>query len=212
MRLSTGRWVSGDDFFDRKSELRVLKARVRDGNHVLLTGQRRMGKTSIARELGRRLEAEGWILLFTDVEGATCPEDAIADIARAVHPVRAISSRFATAMKRWVTEGLEESRIQGARHRDSPSRPILLRTPQGFRHNPWTGMSDRGGRQRSLSRRPPRPFRTERSRALRDTSQGRAGRHELLHRHGDSRRGVDAADVFARCSETTRAQICRIGR
>ncbi|MDE2925298.1 MAG: ATP-binding protein [Acidobacteriota bacterium] len=108
MRLSTGRWVSGDDFFDRESELRVLKARVRDGNHVLLTGQRRMGKTSIARELGRRLEAEGWIFLFTDVEGATCPEDAIADIARAVHPVRAISSRFATTMKRWLTERLEE--------------------------------------------------------------------------------------------------------
>ncbi len=108
MRLSTGRWVSGDDFFDRESELRVLKARVCDGNHVLLTGQRRMGKTSIARELGRRLEAEGWIFLFTDVEGATCPEDAIADIARAVHPVRAISSRFATTMKRWVTGGLEE--------------------------------------------------------------------------------------------------------
>ena len=108
MRLSTGRWVSGDDFFDRESELRILKGRVRDGNHVLLTGQRRMGKTSIARELGRRLEAEGWVFLFTDVEGATGPEDAIADIARAVHPVRAISSRFATRMKRWVTERLEE--------------------------------------------------------------------------------------------------------
>ena len=108
MRLSTGRWVSGDDFFDREAELRILKARVCDGNHVLLTGQRRMGKTSIARELGRRLEAEGWIFLFTDVEGATCPEDAIADIARAVHPVRAISSRFATTMRRWVTEGIEE--------------------------------------------------------------------------------------------------------
>jgi len=108
LRLSTGRWVSGDDFFDRESELRLLKARVCDGNHVLLTGQRRMGKTSIARELGRRLEAEGWNFLFTDVEGATCPEDAIADIARAVHPVRAISSRFATRMKRWLTERVEE--------------------------------------------------------------------------------------------------------
>lgn len=51
MRLSTGRWVTGGDFFDRESELRVLKGRVRDGNHVLLTGQRRMGKTSIAREM-----------------------------------------------------------------------------------------------------------------------------------------------------------------
>ncbi len=108
MRLATGRWVSGDDFVDRESELRVLDARVRAGNHTLLTGQRRMGKTSIARELGRRLEAQGWVFLFTDVEGAACPEDVIANIAEAVHPVRPVSSRFASTMQRWFTENVEE--------------------------------------------------------------------------------------------------------
>ena len=46
MRSATGRWVSGDDFFDRELELKALESRVRDFNHVLLTGQRRMGKTS----------------------------------------------------------------------------------------------------------------------------------------------------------------------
>ena len=49
MGSATGRWVSGDDFFDRGRELRILEQRVRDGNHVLLTGQRRMGKTSIVQ-------------------------------------------------------------------------------------------------------------------------------------------------------------------
>ena len=108
MKSSTGRWVSGEDFFDRKRELQVLETRVRDHNHVLLTGQRRMGKTSLARELGRRLERSGWVLLFTDVEGATCPEDLIAEIAKAVHPIRAISSRFATTMQRWLSANIEE--------------------------------------------------------------------------------------------------------
>lgn len=108
MRSSTGRWVCGDDFFDRESELRVLESRVRDGNHVLLTGQRRMGKTSIARELGRRLETQGWVSLFADVEGATSPEDAIADLAEAAHPIRPISSRLADKMKRFVRENVEE--------------------------------------------------------------------------------------------------------
>ena len=75
MRPTAGRWVSGDDFFDREPELRVLQSHVQDRNHLLLTGQRRMGKTSIARELGRRLEATGWIFLFADVEGSTCAED-----------------------------------------------------------------------------------------------------------------------------------------
>ncbi len=108
MRSSTGRWVSGGDFFDRERELRILETRVRDGNHVLLTGQRRMGKTSVVRELGRRLEAKGWVFLFADVEGAICAEDAIADIAQAVHPVRSIASRFATGMKRWLSDNIEE--------------------------------------------------------------------------------------------------------
>ena len=83
MESATGRWVSGDDFFDRESELQVLDARVRAGNHTLLTGQRRMGKTSIVPELGRRLKDQGWVFLFTDVEGATCAEDVIADVAQA---------------------------------------------------------------------------------------------------------------------------------
>ncbi len=108
MNSSTGRWVSGDDFFNRDRELQILETLVRDRNHVLLTGQRRMGKTSIVRELGRRLEADGWIFLFADVEGAASAEDAIAEIARAVHPVRTIASRFAVSMKRWISENFEE--------------------------------------------------------------------------------------------------------
>ena len=108
MKSSTGRWVSGPDFFDRESELRVLDERVRAGNHVLLTGQRRMGKTSLARELGRRLESAGWVFLFADVEGATCPEDVIADLAQAAHPLRARLTRFATGMRRLVSENIEE--------------------------------------------------------------------------------------------------------
>ena len=102
MRSSTGRWVSGDDFFDRESELRVLAEQVRGGNHLLLTGQRRMGKTSVLRELGGRLETEGWVFLFTDVEGATSEKDVIAGLAEAARPVRGIWSRFAGPMARWL--------------------------------------------------------------------------------------------------------------
>ena len=108
MRSSTGRWVSGDDFFGRDRELQVLEARVRDYNHVLLTGQRRMGKTSIARELGRRLAGSGWVSVYTDIEGANCAEDVVARVAEAVHPVRSISSRLATGMLRWISENVEE--------------------------------------------------------------------------------------------------------
>ena len=101
MKSATGRRVSDDDFFGRESELRVLETHVLEGNHVLLTGQRRMGKTSVVQELGRRLRDKGWIFLFTDVEGARCPEDAIAEIAKAAHSVRPIVSRIATMGRRF---------------------------------------------------------------------------------------------------------------
>ena len=108
MRSSTGRWVAADDFFDREADLTILKRLVEDRNHILLAGQRRMGKTSVVRELGHRLEAGGWAFLFTDVEGATCPEDAIAGIAQATHSVRPIARRFASAMGRWFSDNVEE--------------------------------------------------------------------------------------------------------
>ena len=100
MKSATGRWVSGDDFCGRETELGILETRAREDNHTLLTGQRRMGKTSIARELGRRLEGAGWTALFADVEDAACAEDAIAEIARAAYPVRSIVARVAASVAR----------------------------------------------------------------------------------------------------------------
>lgn len=108
MRSSTGRWVIDEDFFDREKELEILEARVRGRNHVLLSGQRRMGKTSVLRELERRLESDGWIVLFVDVEGAANAEDAIADMAQAAYPYRSLVSRFAEGFRRWFSDRVEE--------------------------------------------------------------------------------------------------------
>ena len=108
MRVSTGRWVVGEDFFDRSEEVRILATLIEERNHVLITGQRRMGKTSIVRELGRTMQMKGWTTLFVDVEGATCAEDVIALIAKAAHPTRPIASRFASSVKRLIQENLEE--------------------------------------------------------------------------------------------------------
>ncbi|MCY4648201.1 MAG: ATP-binding protein [Gammaproteobacteria bacterium] len=100
MKSSTGRWVSGDDFFDREGELKLLESRVRDGNHMVMTGQRRMGKTSILRELGRRMEQKGWVFLFADVEADRSEEDVITSLAKASHPVTPITSRLMRGMGR----------------------------------------------------------------------------------------------------------------
>ena len=74
MRKGGSNWVSGEDFFGRETELEILDERVREGTHTLLTAQRRMGKTSLVRELQRRLAETGEVeTVFVDLEAALSP-------------------------------------------------------------------------------------------------------------------------------------------
>ena len=82
LKKAGGNWVEGDSFFDRESELDALTERAKEGTHTLLTAQRRMGKTSLMRELLRRLDnEEAFETVFVDLEAANTPADAIAEIA-----------------------------------------------------------------------------------------------------------------------------------
>ena len=82
LRKAGSIWVDGDRFFDREVELASLSERVSDGIHTLLTAQRRMGKTSLVRELLRRLaDGDDYETLFVDFEDAETAEDAVAELA-----------------------------------------------------------------------------------------------------------------------------------
>ena len=81
LKKAGGNWVDGDRFFDRDAELEALTERVKDGTHTLLTAQRRMGKTSLVRELMRCLkDGDSFETIFIDLEDALTPADAISEI------------------------------------------------------------------------------------------------------------------------------------
>ena len=81
LKKTVGNWVDGERFFDREVDIAVLNDHVCDGTHTLLTAQRRMGKTSLVRELLRRLDGtDGFAGLFVDLEDAKDPADAIVAI------------------------------------------------------------------------------------------------------------------------------------
>ena len=89
LKKAGANWVEGDRFFDRETDLAALVERVKDGTHTLVTAQRRMGKTSLVRELLRRLKEKGeFETVFVDVEGAESPSDAIAEIGAGSMPVQ----------------------------------------------------------------------------------------------------------------------------
>ncbi len=103
IRKGGSNWVDGENFFDRETELEALEERVREGTHTLLTAQRRMGKTSLVRELQRRLAETGaFEVVFVDLEAATDPADAIAEIGVQAKPVRAAWDRIVTSFANLV--------------------------------------------------------------------------------------------------------------
>ena len=105
LRKAGGNWVEGDQFFDRELDLEALEERVRDGAHTLLTAQRRMGKTSLVRELLRRLRQTGdFETIFVDLEAAADPADAVAEIGVQARPVQGVWNRIKDTFANFLQE------------------------------------------------------------------------------------------------------------
>ena len=106
LRKAGGNWVDGDQFFDRDAELEALTERVKDGTHTLLTAQRRMGKTSLVRELLRRLKSAGCFeTIFVDLEDALTPADAISEIGARSKSLQGVQRK----LKSWLANTLREA-------------------------------------------------------------------------------------------------------
>ena len=95
--------------------------RVEDGVHTLVTAQRRMGKTSLVRELLRRLDERGeFETVFVDLEDASTAADAVVEIGAASLHARGLWTRVkdwvsrssATAADRIDELGVSELRIK----------------------------------------------------------------------------------------------------
>jgi hypothetical protein len=63
--------VPAADLVGRETYIRRITERLSDGNHVLLAGPRRIGKTSIILEVARRLRRRGALTAYVDCLGAT---------------------------------------------------------------------------------------------------------------------------------------------
>jgi len=63
--------VPASDLVGRESYIRRATARLADGNHILIAGPRRIGKTSVMLEILRRLRRKGFQTAYVDCMGAT---------------------------------------------------------------------------------------------------------------------------------------------
>ncbi len=86
-----GSWVSGDSLFGREQEVAELLHCIANGGSVSLAAPRRMGKTSVLREVARRLD--GGVALFVDVEGCADAGAAVAEICAQAKRHRSAGAR-----------------------------------------------------------------------------------------------------------------------
>lgn len=80
-----GNWVEGERFWNREKDIELMIKKLDEGAHLLLVAQRRMGKTSLMREVKRQL-ANRYTCLFIDLQKASSAEDAIVEISLALKP------------------------------------------------------------------------------------------------------------------------------
>ena len=108
LRKAGGNWVTGDHFFDRDIEIEALIERVEDGTHTLVTAQRRMGKTSLVRELLRRLDdLSDFETVFVDLEDCSTAADALVEIATASRHARGLWTRIRSWAKQSSTATID---------------------------------------------------------------------------------------------------------
>ena len=68
MPIKLGNKADGEDFFDRVGERDDLW-RYLEGNHIVLSGPRRLGKTSLLQRLAEEATEKGMLARLIDVEG-----------------------------------------------------------------------------------------------------------------------------------------------
>ena len=105
MSIPVGNKAQGEDFFDRERECEELW-RYLEGNHILLSGPRRLGKTSLLQRLAEEADRRGWLPMLVDAQGIDTTGAFVTELNRAFPDgsvkgyLRAAGAKFDGLLKR----------------------------------------------------------------------------------------------------------------
>ena len=111
LKRATGNWVVGDQFWDREVELSLFMERLSEGAHLLLTAPRRIGKTSLLKEVARRLEGR-FLCLYVDLQKAESPSDAVVELSLAAHACKPAWDRVVAVFHHVLKETVETVKVK----------------------------------------------------------------------------------------------------
>src|SRR5215213_8210388 len=90
LKQAHGNWVAGTDrFWNRDAEIALVTQYLDEGASMYLVAQRRIGKTSLMREVSRRIE-QRYTCLHVDLQDANSPLDFVAALSAATHPHKSL--------------------------------------------------------------------------------------------------------------------------
>lgn len=110
LKQAVGKVVTGEWFWDRETDLELLTNKIGEGANILLVAQRRIGKTSVLKELLEQLR-DRYTCLFVDLQQARISEEAITQLSKVIHSHKPLWNKtkeaFANVLDR-VKESVEE--------------------------------------------------------------------------------------------------------
>jgi AAA+ ATPase superfamily predicted ATPase len=104
--------VSGEYFTDRADELKTIRRAMQDGGRLLVTGPRRMGKSTVIRAAAERVQARGAVVLIADLATTASLTEIANRLLAAVAATESWSRRlteWAKALGPVVTLGFDDA-------------------------------------------------------------------------------------------------------
>jgi hypothetical protein len=113
LERAVGNFVTGDKFWNRDREIETFVEYLDEGAHILMAAPRRIGKTSLMREVALRVQ-DRYYWLHVDLQKSESSADAVAELGKATHPHRKIWDKTAEVFKnilRVTAENIEAFNI-----------------------------------------------------------------------------------------------------
>ncbi|MFQ5771658.1 MAG: ATP-binding protein [bacterium] len=90
LKQAHGNWVVGPDkFWNRDFEVASFIEYLNEGANILLVAQRRIGKTSLMKEVSRTIEKD-YFCIYIDLQNSFKAEDFVVELSAATHPFHSL--------------------------------------------------------------------------------------------------------------------------
>lgn len=113
LERAVGNFVTGDKFWNRDREIKTFVEYLDEGAHILMAAPRRIGKTSLMREVALRVQ-DRYYCLHVDLQKSESSADAVAELGKATHPHKKIWTKTTEVFKNivdWTTENIQDFNI-----------------------------------------------------------------------------------------------------